>query len=351
MQARISSPGDRNGITELMHRAFGPELSGVAIDPGFQQWKYWDGHPFTAGGRSFVLDGKGRVVGHACRWPMRILAASGAFEAFHLIDWAADSTHAGAGLQVLRDSCDSSAALFSVGGSAMTRRMLPALGEHLRRRGNRGQALSYQVAGQVYFLSRPLKALATALQESAVDWKTPARAARNALHSALPLSRLPAGYEFVQVSPGDIPQELWPKPTSETAVTLRTPELMQHFARCPVLRQPMFFLLTQKGQTVAYFFLVLTGNQVRLADYGPAWLDDSVAQILGAAAQLATRQHYPDALRISAATSEPAVRSGLLKSGFRHSYEEEIRGLIADPGLTPVKQYRLTYLDCDALCL
>src|SRR5262249_39205275 len=144
-----------------------------------------------------------------------------------------------------------------------------------------GQSLSYQVAGRVYFLSRPLKGLATALHESSIDWKTPARAARNALYSALPAPHLPAGYEFTQVAATDIPHQLWPRPTAEVAVTARTAGLMQHFASCPVLRQPMFFLLSREGKALAYFFLAAAGNQVRVADYGPAWLDDSNAKALG----------------------------------------------------------------------
>ena len=343
VQSHISSPSDRDGITQLMQRAFGPDLNAAAIDPGFQRWKYWDEHPFAAGGRSYVLNGKERIVGHACRWPIRILTTGGTFDAFHLIDWAADSSHAGAGLQVLRDSCDSSAALFSIGGSPTTRRMLPALGEHLRRRTNR--PLSYQVAGQVYFLSRPLKAVAPTLQESPLDWKTPARAARNAVRYALPIPRLPAGYSFAEVSVTEIPQDLWPQSTSNVAMSARTPELFQHFAICPALQRPMFFVVTRNGSHVAYFFLVLAGTQVRLADYGPAGLESSVAKLIGVAAQLAAKEHYSDALRIAAATSEPAVRSGLLDSGFRRSYEEEIRGLIVDPALNPIQQYRLTYLE------
>ncbi len=113
----------------------------------------------------------------------------------------------------------------------------------------------------------------------------------------------------------------------------------------------MVFVLTRNSSPVAYFFLVLAGSQVRLADYGPAGLESSIAKLIGIAAQLAAKQHYSDALRIAAATSETAVRSGLVDSGFRRSYEEEIRGLIVDPALNPIQQYRLTYLDCDALCL
>jgi hypothetical protein len=351
VQARISSPEDRDGITVLMHRAFGSDLSASAIDPGFQRWKYWGSHPFVANGRSLVLGGKERLVGHACRWPMRIVSVSGIFDAFHLIDWAADSSHAGAGLQVLRDSCENSAALFSIGGSAVTHRMLPALGQHLHRRSKSRQELSYQVGGKVYFLSRPLNALSTALHESPLDWKTPARIARNAIYASSMGVKLPQGVSFEPVAPNDIPPELWPKPQSDFAITARTAELLQHFTACPVLQHPMFFLVTRSGRAVAYFYLVLAGSQVRLADFGPAGMDAENAKLVGVAAQLAARRHYPEALRIAAATSEPRVQSGWVYSGFRSSYEEEIRGLIADPALIPVKQYRLTYLDLDALCL
>ena len=349
-QSRISSPGDRDGITELMRRAFGPELALASINLGFQQWKYWDEHPLASSSRSYVLNGKERIVGHACRWPMRVMTEAGAFDAFHLIDWAADSGHAGTGLQVLRDSCEGSAALFSIGGSPTTQRMLPALGELLRRHAKGAESLSYQVAGKVYFLSRPLKAIATALRESSLEWRMPARIAKNALY-ALQAAKLPPDVSFALVSPAGIPSELWPKPSSGFAITARTPDLLQHFAKCPVLQRPMYFVLTRNGRPIAYFFLVLAGTQVRLADYGPADLDPEIANMIGIAAQLAAKRHYPDALRISAATSEPAVQSGLLKAGFRNTYEEEIRALIVATALIPVKQCRLTYLDLDALCL
>jgi hypothetical protein len=112
----------------------------------------------------------------------------------------------------------------------------------------------------------------------------------------------------------------------------------------------MYFVLTRNGTPLAYFFLALVGNQVRLADFGPAALNSATAQLLSIAAQLAAKRHYSGALRIVAATSEQNVRSGFLDSGFHQSYEEEVRGLV-NPALVDVKQYRLTYLDLDALCL
>ncbi len=351
LQARISLPHDRDGITELMHKAFGSELSPASVDPGFQQWKYWDAHPFAVSGRSYVLDGKERIVGNACRWPLRIVTTAGTFDAFHLIDWAADSSHAGSGLQVLRDSCDNSAALFSIGGSPLTLRMLPALGQHLRRQRSRASAMSYQVMGKVHFLSRPLKPIAAAFRESPLELRTPARLAKNVLYAAVTSAKLPSGVSFRPVSPAEIPAHLWPQPTSDFATTARNPELLQHFANCPVLKQPMCFVITRDGTPIAYFFMVRAGGQVRIADYGPAGLNSNTAKLLGIAAQLAARQHYPDVLRIAVATSEPAVQAGLTDSGLLNTYQEEIRGLIADPGLSAVKQYRLTYLDLDALCL
>ncbi len=350
-EARISTPADRPEIADLMQRALGLEDGAIAIDPGFQQWKYWDPHPLTNAGRSYVLRGRERIVAHGCRWPMRILTETGSFDAFHLIDWAADSTHAGAGLQVLRDSCEHSAALFSIGGSSATRRILPALGDHLRRRAARGPALSYQVAGEVYFLSRPLRAVSSAMREAPLDWKTPARMVRNTYRAVLPLLRLPPDYGFGEISPQEIPRDLWPVPGPSGAITERTPELFLHFERCPALRQPMSFVLTWHGEAVGYFLLVLAGSEVRVADYGPARLGEHAAEVLGIAGQVAARKHYPDALRLSIATSEERELAGLVRSGFRQSYKEEIRALIADPALQPVTHYRLTYLDLDALCL
>jgi hypothetical protein len=349
--ARISSPEDREGITDLMQRALDLDSHAVTLDPGFQKWKYWEPHPLTGAARSYVLDGKERIVGHGCRWPMRILTADGCYDAFHFIDWAADSSHAGAGLQVLRDTCENTAALFSIGGSPTTRRILPALGEHMRRRADGETAPSYRVAGRVHFLSRPLKPMASTFEDNPFEWRTPGRVLRNIYRAALPSIWVSPPYSFTEVKPEEIPQELWPKASSGIAVSARNPELLQHFAGCPVLKQPMSFVLARQGTPVAYFFLVLVGKHVRLADFGPANLDEEVAQQLAAAAQLAAKQLYPQAIRLSAVTSEAKVLAGWLRSGFRQSYEEEIRALVVEPALRVIPQYRLTYLDCDALCL
>lgn len=347
---RLSSPEDCEGIKNLMRRVLALDEHAVAIQPAFLRWKYWDPHPLTSAGRSYVVEGQNGIVAHGCRWPMQILTTSACYDAFHLIDWAGDSSHAGAGLQVLRDTCEKSAALFSIGGSPTTRKILPALGEHFRRRDEAGRAPSYRVVGHMYFLNRPLKPIAAATHEGPLDWKTPARALRNLARAASPALRLSEGYSFKQVTPLEIPESLWLNLTPEVAVTARDSRLLEHFAHCPVLRQPMAFVLSHGNTAVAYFFLVLAGRQVRVADYGPANLNADVSQNLSVAAQIVAKRCYPDALRISAATSEQTVRSGWLHSGLRQSYEEEIRALVVEPMLNNMPQFRLTYLDCDALC-
>jgi len=350
-QARISSPDDRDKITALMQRALSLKAGDITIEPAFQQWKYWSHHPFTAAGRSYVLDGQGSVIAHGCRWPMRILTAAAGCDGFHLIDWAAETGHAGAGLQVLRDMCANSAALFSIGGSPATQRMLPTIGELLRRRAKNEAAPVYRVAGPMYFMSRPLKPFAAALEEEAALWKTAGRIVRNTYRAAWPTLQLPGEYSFQQITPAEIAEHLWPHPASESAVTARTAELLQHFANCPVLRQPMYFVLNKAGRACAYFFLVLAGQQVRVADFGPGNLDQSTSHALAMATQLAAKRHYPKAVRISTATSEMSARDGFLAAGFRLSYQEEIRALLVDPALQNFRNCRLTYLDLDALCL
>jgi len=105
------------------------------------------------------------------------------------------------------------------------------------------------------------------------------------------------------------------------------------------------------SSAVAYFLLVQVGDQVRLADYGPAGLDEETSRIVGLGAQALALSMFPDATSVMAATSEPHSRSGFLRSGFRLVREEPIKVLKLNNSLSPISQFRLTLIDGDALCL
>lgn len=337
LAGRTSSLSDREPLTRLLKEALNLTDDAVSISASFQKWKYWDAHPHVEGSRSHILESDGNIAAHGCIWPVPLRTPFGPLPAFHLIDWAARTDVPGVGMQVLRRCCGDMAAAFSIGGTAITRKILPAFG--------------YRPQNTMTFFQRPLRLFQPALRESALDWKMPARVGRNLAWSLFPHVPLAPGWGLSPLDVKEIPESLWPEASADQAVSLRSSQLLEHVQRCPLVRQSACFSLRKGTQPVAYLFLVQVGDQVRLADYGPANLDEETASILGVAAQKAARSSFPSATTAVAATSEPSVRAGFLRSGFRISREEEIRALKLNKILNPIKQFRLTLLDWDALCL
>ena len=188
------------------------------------------------------------------------------------------------------------------------------------------------------WLERRLHPWKPAWSDSPRDWKLPARLARNWWQHDFRTPSLPAGWSFTACRPEDIPQVLWPTAHYENeAVSVRSPQLIEHFEQCPVFSQTEFCALQKDGGKIAYFFLVRVGNQVRLADYGPA-------------AQKAARRLFRDATSLFAVTSEPHAASGWKTSGLRWQHEEPIKVLNLNGAWNPTR-YRLTMLDWDIVCL
>lgn len=337
LAGRTSSITDREPLTRLLKEALNLTDDAAAIGANFQKWKYWDAHPQAEGGRSQILESDGKIVAHGCIWPIPLLTPFGPLPAFHLIDWAARTDAPGAGMQVLRRCCNEMSAAFAIGGTAITRKILPVFG--------------YRPQNTMTFFQRPIRLFQPALKESALDWKMPARVGRNLAWSLFPHVPLASGWSLLPLDAKDIPQSLWPVASADQVVSLRSPQILEHVQRCPLVRKSACFSLRKGTQAVAYLFLVQVGDQVRLADYGPANLDEETATMLGVAVQKAARSTFPSGATAIAATSEASVRAGFLQSGLRISREEEIKALKLNKILNPIERFRLTLLDWDALCL
>jgi hypothetical protein len=333
-----SSPADREAITSLLGAALHVPEDTHALEPRFQQWKYWDAHPLLEGARSHTCKrANGDIVAHGCVWPIQLSTQAGTFQAFHLIDWAAQADAPGAGMQVLRQCSRQMAAAFSIGGSAMTKKILPAFG--------------FKTANRMNFLRTPLRPLLPALRESSVDWKTPARLLHN-LYQYLYSSRtLPKGWRMASVQPGQIPGHLWPAASTGTAVGIRSSPLLSHLMSCPTIHNSACGLLTAGEDIRAYVFLVQVGDQVRMVDYGPAELSEETSHILGCGAQALAASLFPTATNLTVATSEEPSRAGFLRAGFHLRREEPIKVLRLDKSLNSIEHFRLTLLDWDACCL
>lgn len=333
----LSSPADRDGINALLRAALDSTEDAAFLNQELQQWKYWAPHPLTPISRSHILKTDGAVVAHGCAWPVRLLVPSGELNTFHLVDWAAKRELPGTGVQVLRYCCGGMAAAFSIGGSAMTRKILPLAG--------------FKTYNRVAFLFRPLKPVRSAIREAPLNWRTPARVLRNVCWSLEPRRHLPQGWEFTIDDPRNIPQHLWPGQISGEAVSVRSAEILAHTMACPALRGSVCCLLKRGGECLAYLLLVQVGHQVRLADYGPPGLDEETSMVLGTSAQMLARSAFLGAATLVAATTEEPVRSGWIRSGFRPGLEEAICALKLSPALDQVDRFRMTLLDWDAVCL
>jgi hypothetical protein len=125
---RPSNPGDAAVIAELCERVLAvPERSPV-FSPQHMQWKYWDPWPTWHGSRSFLLFDRERAIAHAAVVPLRFSRESKPHTLVQLIDWAAEPSHVGAGVSLLKRIAALADGAVSVRGSAMTQRILKPVG-------------------------------------------------------------------------------------------------------------------------------------------------------------------------------------------------------------------------------
>ena len=185
---------------------------------------------------------------------------------------------------------------------------------------------------------------------SAADWKMPAGVLRNLADFISPSIRLPIGWDVTAQHPSEIPDSLWPGVVARVAVSSRSARLLKHAGGCPTVVKSGCWILRKAGTPAAYLFLVQVRDQVRIADYGPAGLDEDT-RLFGIAAQKLAKSEFPGATALASATSEESVRQGLLRAGLRPQWEEAIKVLKKDKRLAEISRFRLTLLDWGYFCL
>jgi hypothetical protein len=336
-----SSPTLGDSIDRFLMQTFGTGATEEAFhemdaqSKAFQQWKYWDPHPLFLHSRSYVLLAGETIVAHGCCWPIRLQAAFGQVPSMHLIDWAAKRNVPGAGMRVFQLCQKDVGAVIAIGGSEMTRRILPAFG--------------FKPYNNISFLYRPLRPFSPALSPG--DWKMPARVLRNLGHYIFPRPSMLPGWSVSWTEPGDIPGSLFPRPLTDEAVSIRGPELLAHMMKCPTVQDAGCYILRRMDAVVAYFCLLCIQGRVRLVDFGPIGLDEQFATALGFAAQCVARSDFKRPFDIYVAATEPAVIRGFARSGFRTKAEEPIKVLKLNSELQNTTLFRLTLLDWDAAVL
>jgi hypothetical protein len=240
-------------------------------------------------------------------------------------------------MQIMRSCTQDAAAVFSIGGSAMTRKLVPVFG--------------FRPQNAMVFLERPLQPLQPAWNDSPRDWKLPARLLRNLVRHLRPVGALSREWSSAPAGPDQIPERLFPRPSGDGAASMRTAALLNHVLACPAFTSSRCCLLYRSGEPTAYFVLAESQRTVRLLDYGPAELSEETAGAMARAALRLASREFRNAHSIRVGATEPGVVTAFAGAGYRVSRPTPINVLKRAPELRAVKSFRLTLLDWDAACL
>ena len=291
---RPSTPADSAAIAQL--------VGGLAPDQ--LAWKYWQA-PLPP--RSFVSCVGQAVVAHAGLVPGACLTVSGRSSFAHVIDWAADRSVTGAGLALLKHVGRSFDALFAVGGSSDTLRILPFAG--FRRHGT--------VTGFV----RTLRPLGVLYDYRRSPWRALPRLARSIFWTVSAPAPSVRGWSVRGVGRDSIGglTSVLPMPRADLAVMERTAGSLAHALACPAARMALY--AAERGnETRGYFLLAFVPGQARIAD---CWAVEPIREEWAALVQLAvdTARHDSGVTEIMAWSSEPVLSQALRSCGFHRRHE------------------------------
>lgn len=327
---QATTPCEAAALSDFMGRMF-PRAEASFLAEGHMAWKYWSARPDWAGSRSFTARRDGAIVAHAAAWPVRVCVSGQVVPAVHLIDWAADPEHPGAGLWLLRQIGAKVPLMIATGGSEITRRILPVLG--------------FRPHGELCTFARPVRPLRQALATTPKSWRLLGRVLRNtAWRLSSPLS-VPRGWSVRPLAPEEVPPELWPRPSPATAVTARDPGFYRYFVDSPSARHELFGL--EKGRAlVGYFCLAFAPHVARIADL---WLPSTQVEDWRAGFQVATAMaaRDGDVHEVSAWGSTPLGKEGLRGAGFRLRDRAPV-SLFDEGKVLAGRTLHAQMLDCDA---
>jgi hypothetical protein len=323
-------PEDLSAVAALMAEAgLMPNLQ-----PAEAHWKYWQERPDWPEPRSFVMMRGSELLAHAAGIPGHYRWGGQRIRTLHVIDWAARPSAVGAGVSLMKYLAQGADALFAIGGSAQTLRLLPHLG--------------FRVRGSVTGYVRPLRPLRLLAPSVHVTWRVPPRFLRSVLWTLQARRGGTDGWEVSRVNPDDLSRitAILPRPGSELAVLERDVDLFRYALACPIASMSLF-TVAKENRVRGYFLLSFALRQARLAD---CWMDSADPADWRALIQCAVREarRHPLTAELVAWASEPMLSRCLRECGFRARNEMPLQLLgPRDSALVP-PALRVQMLDNDA---
>lgn len=331
---RPTSVDDLGKLRQFLQRAFDSRQDAPFLDPSVMAWKYWDRRDDWDGLRAYVLERDGAIVAHAGIYPVAF--GAGEVRGVQMIDWASAKESPGAGLALLQKLSTMFDFVYSIGGSEMTCKLLPAFGfvEYTR-----------QWKG-----ARPLRPLQQVLTHQYRNWKLAPRLVRNFLW-AVPKATgagLLDGWRSEEIGPGEVCGKFHSQSMAEAHFSPRPPGFFEYLLRCPVMKIRLYGI-RHKNAPMGHFAIGLLRGQARVAGL---WLRDPGREAWQAAfslAQQAARQEGACEIVVAGTegpSEQAAAGSGLRIVGHTPVYLLNKKGKVT---LRPDFQFQLS--DDDGLFL
>jgi len=332
---RPTTIGDLGTLRQFLQRAFHSRSDAPFVDPFLMAWKYWDQRGDWEGPRSYVLERDGVMVAHAGIYPLTF--GAGEVRGVQLIDWASAKEAPGAGVALLRKLTSMFDFMYGIGGSEITRKILPACGfvEYVKQwRG-----------------ARPLRPFQQILKHQHRNWRLAPRLVRNFLWTVqtTPDGFSHEGWKSGEIGPEEISKHYYSQGMADACFSPRPPAFFEYLLRCPAMKIRLYGIQDQSGPKGHFAIGVLRG-QARVAG---VWLRDPGSKAWQAAFSLARQvsARLEGACEIAVAgtagpSEQAAIQSGLRIMGHTPVYIPKKGGKLALP---PDFQFQLS--DDDSLFL
>jgi hypothetical protein len=295
---RATSADDASAVRKFLLETFNARDDAPFLDPAALAWKYWDRRGDWDAPRAYVLERDGTIMAHAGIWPLTF--AAGRVRGAQMIDWASAKESPGTGLALVQKLTAMFDFMYSIGGSDMTRKILPAFGFAEYTRQWRG--------------ARPLRPVKQILTHQNRNWKLAPRFFRNCWW-AIPKQRGGGpgkGWTAEEIAPEEISRE----PHSQSACFSPRPSaFFEYLLRCPIARLHLYGIW-EKREPQGHFAIGVLRGQARVAG---VWLRDPSGEAWEAAFSLAQQaaRRLVGACEIVAAGTEGASERGAARSGLR----------------------------------
>jgi hypothetical protein len=326
---------DLNMVSQLLQRAFQVGPDAPFLDPSIMKWKYWDRRDDWEGPRSYVLEKDGVIVAHSGIMPLTF--GAGKVRGIQMIDWASAREYPGSGFILLREFDAMFDFIYSIGGSEITRKILPAYGFVSYARQWKG--------------ARPLRPFQQILKHQYRNWKLLPRLVRN-FFWALPKAQegcLHEGWKSEEISPEKVSSEFYIQDPADACFSPHPPSYFEYLLRCPVMRIRLYGIQNMRGPQGHFAIGVLRG-QARVAG---VWLREPDRDSWQAAFSLAqqTALQIEDACEVVITGTEGFCEQAAVCSGLRIIRYTPVYLLNKKGKLTLSQNYQFQLSDDDSLFL